>query len=166
MIRVAACVRLLHNERAEIVGATRMGHIMSLYLAVRRAHQSLESQLLLALPRGITSRQALILDLLLDRSAVDKQADIVAQIGIDRSTLADVMKRMQKHGLLERARDKRDARAYNVRLTPEGIEAANACRITLRRIEAKAVARLGVESAALDVLAVIAGTSDARALAA
>ena len=94
MIRVAACMRFLHNERAEIVGATRMGHIMSLYLAVRRAHQSLESQLLLALPRGITSRQALILDLLLDRSAVDKQADIVAQIGIDRSTLADVMKRI------------------------------------------------------------------------
>ena len=40
--------------------------------------------------------------------------------GIDRSTLADIIRRMLKKGLISRKRTRADARAYAVRLTEEG----------------------------------------------
>ena len=48
------------------------------------------------------------------------QTRIVELTGIDRSTLADIMRRMIKKGLLQRKRTKEDARAYAVRLTEAG----------------------------------------------
>jgi len=48
------------------------------------------------------------------------QTGIVDLTGIDRSTLADVVHRLQKKGLLQRRRTKEDARAYAVKLTEEG----------------------------------------------
>jgi MarR family transcriptional regulator, temperature-dependent positive regulator of motility len=44
----------------------------------------------------------------------------MAATGIDRSSIADLAKRLVAHGWLRRRRTKRDARAYSVRLTPEG----------------------------------------------
>ncbi|MFZ1102753.1 MAG: helix-turn-helix domain-containing protein, partial [Hyphomicrobiaceae bacterium] len=37
--------------------------------------------------------------------------------GIDRSTLADIVRRLTRKGLLQRCRTNEDARAYAVRLT-------------------------------------------------
>jgi DNA-binding MarR family transcriptional regulator len=48
------------------------------------------------------------------------QTGLVEQTGVDRSTLADVVRRLVKKGLLQRKRTKRDARMYAVRLTPKG----------------------------------------------
>ena len=48
------------------------------------------------------------------------QTDIVNLTGIDRSTLADIVRRLVKKGLLQRRRTKQDARAYAVKLTEEG----------------------------------------------
>ena len=48
------------------------------------------------------------------------QTDLVERTGIDRSTLADIVARMLKKGLLQRRRTKDDARGYAVRLTEEG----------------------------------------------
>ena len=48
------------------------------------------------------------------------QTRIVELTGIDRSTVADIMCRMIKKGLLQRKRTKDDARAYAVRLTEAG----------------------------------------------
>lgn len=48
------------------------------------------------------------------------QADLVRVTGIDRSTLADMAKRMIDKGLLERERSNLDARANAVRLTAAG----------------------------------------------
>lgn len=48
------------------------------------------------------------------------QTGLVEQTGIDRSTLADIVRRMLKKGLLQRRRTKEDARAYAVKLTEEG----------------------------------------------
>jgi DNA-binding MarR family transcriptional regulator len=50
------------------------------------------------------------------------QTGIVDKTGIDRSTLADIVRRLSKKGLLQRRRTKADARAYAVRLTDEGEE--------------------------------------------
>ena len=48
------------------------------------------------------------------------QTDLVERTGIDRSTLADIVKRLKGKGLLQRRRTKEDARAYAVKLTEEG----------------------------------------------
>jgi DNA-binding MarR family transcriptional regulator len=49
------------------------------------------------------------------------QTRLVEATGVDRSTLADVVRRLTKKGLLRRRRTKEDARAYAVALTPEGV---------------------------------------------
>jgi DNA-binding MarR family transcriptional regulator len=48
------------------------------------------------------------------------QTGLVEQTGVDRSTLADVVRRLVKKGLLQRKRTRRDARMYAVRLTTKG----------------------------------------------
>ena len=48
------------------------------------------------------------------------QTHLVEKTGVDRSTLADIVRRMLKKGLLQRRRTKDDARAYAVKLTEEG----------------------------------------------
>lgn len=48
------------------------------------------------------------------------QTHLVDKTGIDRSTLADIVRRMLKKGLLQRRRTREDARAYAVKLTDEG----------------------------------------------
>jgi DNA-binding MarR family transcriptional regulator len=48
------------------------------------------------------------------------QSDLVRATGIDRSTLADLVARMMRKGLLERERSATDARANSVRLSDAG----------------------------------------------
>ena len=48
------------------------------------------------------------------------QTGLVDCTGIDRSTLADIVRRLLRKGLLQRRRTKKDARAYAVKLTDEG----------------------------------------------
>lgn len=67
----------------------------------------------------LTPRQYAVLAALARREAAS-QTDIVRETGIDRSTLADIVKRLVERGMLSRRRAKNDARAYDVRLTPAG----------------------------------------------
>lgn len=67
----------------------------------------------------LTPRQYAVLLTVADNEGLS-QTELVARTGIDRSTLADIVRRMQKKGLLRRRRTKQDARAYAVRLTEEG----------------------------------------------
>ena len=48
------------------------------------------------------------------------QTDLVDATGIDRSTMADIMRRLSQRKWIERQRTKRDQRAYSVRLTDTG----------------------------------------------
>ena len=48
------------------------------------------------------------------------QTDLVKETGVDRSTLADIVRRMLRKGLLLRERTKHDARAYAIRLSDKG----------------------------------------------
>jgi DNA-binding MarR family transcriptional regulator len=48
------------------------------------------------------------------------QTGLVERTGVDRSTLADIVRRLLKKGLLQRRRTREDARAYAVKLTDEG----------------------------------------------
>jgi DNA-binding MarR family transcriptional regulator len=70
---------------------------------------------------GITQRQFALLAAAEEREGAT-QADLVRITGIDRSTLADMARRMIGKGLLERERSNLDARANAVRLTDAGRE--------------------------------------------
>lgn len=74
--------------------------------------------------KGLTPRQYAILLALSENEGVS-QTDLVERTGIDRSTLADVVRRMIKKGLVLRRRTKEDQRAYAVRLSEKGRIALN-----------------------------------------
>jgi MarR family transcriptional regulator, temperature-dependent positive regulator of motility len=67
----------------------------------------------------VTPRQIAILRALQANQGTS-QTGLVHATGIDRSTIAEIVKRLTQRGLLKRRRSKRDARAYVVNLSPEG----------------------------------------------
>ena len=69
------------------------------------------------------------------------QTDLVRETGIDRSTLADMIARMIKKGLLSRKRTKDDARANAVSITPSGKRMLASAMASVNKAEA---ATLGV----------------------
>ena len=70
------------------------------------------------------------------------QTDLVAMTGIDRSTLAEMIRRMIEKGLLQRERTESDARANAVRLGPAGRKALRSARIASDRVERALLAAL------------------------
>jgi DNA-binding MarR family transcriptional regulator len=66
----------------------------------------------------------------------------VDRTGIDRSTLADIIRRMLKKGLLARRRTKEDARAYAVRVTDEGWRVLKSAEPLARRVDDKILSAL------------------------
>ena len=89
----------------------------------------------------LTPRQYAVL------ASVDQKPDIsqtglVEQTGVDRSTLADIVRRLVKKGLLQRKRTRRDARMYAVRLTQRGLSALTAARPAASRVEQRLLAPL------------------------
>ena len=84
----------------------------------------------------LTPRQFAVL-MVLQRLEAASQTDIVNETGIDRSTLADIVKRLVARGLIARRRSKSDARAYAVRLTPTGRDALKAAQPASERVESR-----------------------------
>lgn len=70
------------------------------------------------------------------------QTHLVERTGIDRSTLADIVRRMLKKGLLQRRRTKEDARAYAVKLTEEGWRTLRAAEPVSKRVDEKILSAL------------------------
>ena len=84
----------------------------------------------------LTPRQFAVLRVL-QRLETASQTDIVNETGIDRSTLADIVKRLVARGLIARRRSKSDARAYAVRLTPAGKDALKSAEPASERVESR-----------------------------
>jgi DNA-binding MarR family transcriptional regulator len=63
------------------------------------------------------------------------QTGIVDRTGIDRSTLADIVNRLVKKGLLHRRRTKEDTRTYAVRLTDAGRNVLRTTEPLTKRID-------------------------------
>jgi MarR family transcriptional regulator, temperature-dependent positive regulator of motility len=70
------------------------------------------------------------------------QTQLVEKTGVDRSTLADIVRRMLKKGLLQRRRTKDDARAYAVKLTDDGRRTLEAVDPLARKVDDKILAAL------------------------
>jgi DNA-binding MarR family transcriptional regulator len=67
----------------------------------------------------VTLRQFAVLAAIADSPGLS-QSDLVRATGVDRSTLADMMTRMEQRGWIERAVSKADARAHSVNLALAG----------------------------------------------
>jgi DNA-binding MarR family transcriptional regulator len=70
------------------------------------------------------------------------QTQLVELTGIDRSTLADIVRRMLKKGFLQRRRTREDARAYSVKLTDEGTKVLKSHDPLARRVDERILASL------------------------
>jgi MarR family transcriptional regulator, temperature-dependent positive regulator of motility len=91
----------------------------------------------------LTPRQYAVL-LTVSQSEGLSQTDLVERTGIDRSTLADVVRRMLKKGLLVRRRTKQDARAYAINLTDAGWRALKSSEPGVQRVDERILAALPV----------------------
>ena len=89
----------------------------------------------------LTARQYAVLFALAHSEGMS-QSKLVDATGIDRSTMADIVRRMLKKGIIQRKRDKDDARAYEVKITEEGIRLFKAVTPIVQRIEEKLLASL------------------------
>jgi MarR family transcriptional regulator, temperature-dependent positive regulator of motility len=83
---------------------------------------------------GLTPRQLAVLVTVANNEGLS-QTGLVDRTGIDRSTLADIVRRMQRKGLLQRRRTKEDARAYAVKLTDEGRKVLRTAEPLARRVD-------------------------------
>ena len=96
---------------------TAPGHLL------RRAQQFAYDLYMAEVGRdGLTPRQFTVLHAVQEDEGLS-QTDLVRKTGIDRSTLADMISRLLKKGLLARERTKTDARANSVRITAAGKKA-------------------------------------------
>ena len=89
----------------------------------------------------LTPRQYAVLVAVSQNEGVS-QTNLVEKTGVDRSTLADIVRRMLKKGLLQRRRTKEDARAYSVKLTEEGWRVLKAADPLAKRVDEKILAVL------------------------
>ncbi|MBX3504477.1 MAG: MarR family transcriptional regulator [Parvibaculum sp.] len=81
----------------------------------------------------ITLRQFMVLDTV-SRTEFCSQRHIVEQTAIDRSTVSDIVARLQKHGLLDAVIAETDKRTQQVFLTDKGRAALKAARGAARSV--------------------------------
>jgi MarR family transcriptional regulator, temperature-dependent positive regulator of motility len=89
----------------------------------------------------LTPRQYAVL-LTVSQNEGLSQTQLVEKTGIDRSTLADIVRRMLKKGLLSRRRTREDARAYAVRLTDDGWKSLRTADPVARRVDERILSAL------------------------
>jgi MarR family transcriptional regulator, temperature-dependent positive regulator of motility len=82
----------------------------------------------------LTPRQLAVLIVVAQHEGLS-QTNLVEHTGIDRSTVADIVHRMQRKGLLRRRRTQEDARAYAVKLTDEGRRMLRSAEPLARRVD-------------------------------
>lgn len=112
----------------------------------------------------LTPRQFAVLMTVSQNEGVS-QTNLVDRTGIDRSTLADIVRRLLKKGLLQRRRTREDARAYAVKLTEQGARVLKAAEPLARRVDDRILASLPAgqrERFVQDLLAIVEGLGKMR----
>jgi MarR family transcriptional regulator, temperature-dependent positive regulator of motility len=89
----------------------------------------------------LTPRQLAVLTTVAQNEGVS-QTGLVDRTGIDRSTLADIVKRLKGKGLLQRRRTKEDARTYAVKLTDEGRQVLRTAEPLAKRVDQRVLSML------------------------
>lgn len=94
--------------------------VVSAVHLLHRAGQCADEMFALSLTTGsLTPRQFAVLKAV-EGSIEPSQTTLVEMTGIDRSTVADIVRRLVERGLLQRRRTRQDARMYALRLTVKG----------------------------------------------
>lgn len=106
----------------------------------------------------LTPRQFAVLKAVAEADGLSQTA-IMSVTGIDRSTTAELVRRLVTSGLLQRRRSRRDARLYSVRLTGRGRHALNVGDLAARAADAALLAAIPASQrpAFLEALAAITG---------
>jgi DNA-binding MarR family transcriptional regulator len=87
---------------------------------LHRAGQCADEMFASSLSTGtMTPRQYAVLKAV-ESSVEPSQTTLVEITGIDRSTVADIVRRLVERGLVQRRRTRRDARMYALKLTAKG----------------------------------------------
>ena len=92
----------------------------------------------------LTARQYAVLTTVAQNEGLS-QTGLVRLTGIDRSTLADVVQRLLRRGIIERERTTQDGRTYAVKLSEQGRELLDAIKPYVRRADRIVLACLGEE---------------------
>jgi DNA-binding MarR family transcriptional regulator len=90
---------------------------------------------------GLTPRQFAVMTAIAN-SDEPSQTTLVERTGIDRSTMADIVRRLTSRGLVQRRRTRRDARRYAVRLTDKGEAALRMAEPAARSTDEKILGAL------------------------
>lgn len=110
---------------------------------------------------GVTLRQTVLMAAIAEAEGAS-QSDLVRTTGVDRSTLAEMMARMEKRGLIARAAAADDGRAKSVRLTSEGRRRLNEALPGIRAVDRALLAALTASqrSAFQSILSGLAESAD------
>ena len=110
---------------------------------IRRLHQ-LHCSLFLEETRGydITPVQYSLMTALDARGELE-QNSLALEIGLERSSVAEVVPRLQRRGLLERRRSRADGRVKLLRLTPAGRAMLRKMARAVQRAHDRTIDRLG-----------------------
>jgi DNA-binding MarR family transcriptional regulator len=114
---------------------------------------------------ALTPRQLAVLLAIAENEGLS-QTGVVERTGVDRSTVADMIRRLQRKGLLQRRRTKADARAYALKLTGEGRRVLQAAEPLSKSVDARVLNALpgGRREAFIDALrAIVAALEPKRA---
>lgn len=117
---------------------------------LHRAAQAADQRLLEALAElGMTPRQFALLHAVAT-GAGQSQTMLVHRTGVDRSTLAEMVRRLIDRRWIQRRRDPGDTRAYMVELTPAGAEAYARAKPIAARVNADIASMVGTEGDNVD----------------
>lgn len=111
---------------------------------------------------GVTLRQTVLLAAIAEAEGAS-QSDLVRTTGVDRSTLAEMMARMEKKGLIAREAAADDGRAKSVSLTNEGRRRLDAVLPAIREVDRKLLGALAATRRATfqAILSELADTANA-----
>ena len=109
---------------------------------IRRLHQIQVAMFLEECEEfNITPVQFGVLTVLHDGESRD-QGYIATQLGVDRNTVADVSRRLERRGLLKRLEAVVDRRTKPARITPEGAAFVDAVQPAMERAQRRFIAAL------------------------
>jgi DNA-binding MarR family transcriptional regulator len=147
------------REAAMRAGEFRLSESPSHLL--RRAEQYAAEIFLRAGTDGVTLRQTVLLAAIAESEGAS-QSGLVTATGIDRSTLAEMMARMESKGLIARTAAADDNRAKSVKLTREGRNRMEAALPAMRTVDQALLRALprSRRTTFTAALAAIAGAAD------
>ncbi|MFI7382225.1 MarR family winged helix-turn-helix transcriptional regulator [Streptomyces sp. NPDC049813] len=92
----------------------------------------------------ITSPQFAVLNTLVAEPGLD-QRTVGERVGLDRSTIAEVISRLTRRALVDKARDPDDGRRWLLRATPEGLRTHTRLAVRTARMNQIFLAPLSAE---------------------